>query len=99
MCNGESKSGPKDDPCAPMGDTEPKIGPKDDPFVQMCNPQDESQMAQEMGWSMDVDSRLASEAESQMAEDWSWPVVEDDTPQLLDQPHLQDESQMAQEMG
>eukprot|EP00973_Karenia_brevis_P088383 12255374-Karenia_brevis.AAC.1 len=78
MCNDESKSGPKDDRRAPIGDTKLKTSPKHDLFAQMCNPQDEPQMASEMGWG--ADNSLTAEEESQMAEDLGWSVVEDDTP-------------------
>eukprot|EP00973_Karenia_brevis_P006562 893062-Karenia_brevis.AAC.1 len=67
-----------------MEDTEPKTSPKHDPLAQMCNPKDESHMAQEMGWGDVI--RLTAEEKSQMPEDSSCPVVEDDTPMVIDQP-------------
>eukprot|EP00973_Karenia_brevis_P074146 10304464-Karenia_brevis.AAC.1 len=48
----------------------------------MCNPQDKSQMAPDMGWSMDADNHLTSEDERRMAEEMGWPVEADDTPEL-----------------
>eukprot|EP00973_Karenia_brevis_P041373 5725509-Karenia_brevis.AAC.1 len=41
-------------------------------FAKMCNPQDESQMASEMGWGPTND--FTEEEASQMAEDLSRPV-------------------------